>query len=74
MISANSSAVGFGLMAQSPNTETLSSKHIKNTEETTETFGLVLINWSAGNIVCCVVCAAPDTIPSAWPLWIIIVP
>ena len=43
-ISANCSAVGFGLIAQSPKTETLSSKHIKNTEETTDELGLVLIN------------------------------
>ena len=64
-ISASCSAVGFGLMAQSPKTETRSSKHIKNTEETTEEFGFVLINCKAGKIVCCVVCAAPETIPSA---------
>ena len=64
-ISANCSAVGLGLMAQSPKIETLSSKHIKNMEETTEEFGFVLMNCNAGKIVCCVVCAAPETIPSA---------
>ena len=42
-------------MAQSPNTETLSSRHIKKTEETTLEFGLVLMNCKAGKIVCCVV-------------------
>src|SRR6478609_6267541 len=73
-ISANCSAVGFGLIAQSPKTETRSSKHIKNTEETTDEFGFVLMNCSAGKMVCCVVCAAPETIPSAWPLYTIIVP
>ena len=73
-ISANCSAVGFGLIAQSPKIETRSSKHIKKIEETTEEFGLVLMNCKAGKIVCCVVCAAPETIPSAWFLYTIIVP
>ncbi|MNG33609.1 hypothetical protein D3C84_1199000 [compost metagenome] len=54
-ISANCSAVGFGLMAQSPKIETRSSRHMKKIEETTEQFGLVLINCKAGKIVCCVV-------------------
>ena len=73
-ISANCSAVGFGLIAQSPKTETLSSKHMKNTDETTEEFGFVLMNCKAGKMVCCVVCAAPETIPSACPLYTIMVP
>ena len=64
-ISANSVAVGFGLIAQSPKTDTRSSRHIKNTEDTTETPGFVFINCNAGRMVCCVVCAAPETIPSA---------
>ena len=67
-ISANCSAVGLGLMAQSPKTDTRSSKHIKKIEDTTDTPGLVFTNCNAGKIVCCVVCAAPETIPSACPL------
>ena len=54
-ISANCSAVGFGLIAQSPKIETRSSKHIKKIDETTEQFGFVLMNCNAGKIVCCVV-------------------
>ena len=38
------------------------------------TSGRVLISSSAGRIVCAVVCAAPDTIPSARPQRTIIVP
>ena len=36
--------------------------------------GLVFTNCSAGRIVCCVVWAAPDTMPWASPLYTIIVP
>src|SRR5690554_701399 len=43
-ISANCSAVGLGLMAQSPYTETRSSKHMKNTDDTIDASGFVLIN------------------------------
>ena len=43
-ISDNCSAVGFGLIAQSPKTVTLLGKHIKKIEDTIETSGLVLIN------------------------------
>jgi hypothetical protein len=73
-ISASCSAVGLGLTAQSPNTETLSGRHIKNTDETSDVPGLVLMNCKAGLIVCKVVLTAPDTIPSASPLYTIIVP
>ncbi len=67
-ISASCSAVGFGLMAQSPNTETRFSRHMKNTEETMDTPGTVLMNCRAGRMVCWVVCTAPETMPSACPL------
>src|ERR1019366_1113366 len=73
-ISASSSAVGFGFTAQSPKIDTLSGRHIKNMDETNETPGLVLINCKAGLMVCSVVFTAPDTIPSASPLYTIIVP
>ena len=73
-ISASCSAVGLGFTAQSPNTATRSGRHMKNTDDTTDTPGLVLMNCSAGRMVCCVVCTAPDTMPSAWPLCTIIAP
>ena len=47
---------------------------MKNTDETTETSGAVLMISSAGRIVCAVVCAAPETMPSARPSSTIIVP
>ena len=40
---------------------------MRNTDETTETPGLVLMISNAGRIVCAVVCAAPETMPSARP-------
>ena len=49
-------------------------KHIKKLDEMIEKPGLVLMNSKAGRMVCWVVCIAPDTIPSAWPLCTIIVP
>ncbi|MNE20533.1 hypothetical protein D3C80_1136620 [compost metagenome] len=51
-ISDSCSAVGFGFTAQSPKTETRSGKHMKKTEETTETPGFVFTNCKAGRIVC----------------------
>ena len=54
-ISANCSAFGFGFTAQSPITETRSDKHIKNTDDTTDTPGFVFIICKAGLIVCMVV-------------------
>ena len=47
---------------------------MRNTLETTLRPGAVRMNSNAGRIVCAVVCAAPETIPSASPRWIIIVP
>ena len=47
---------------------------MKNTEETTETSGTVRTISSAGRIVWAVVCAAPDTMPSASPSSTIRVP
>ena len=46
---------------------------MRNTLETTRRPGAVRMNSNAGRIVCAVVCAAPETIPSASP-WIIMVP
>ena len=73
-ISATCSGVGFGLTAQSPKTSTRSARHIRNTEETTEMPGRVLITSSAGRMVCAVVLTAPETMPSASPSSTIIVP
>src|SRR5690625_7999137 len=53
--------------AQPPQTSTQSTRHNKNTEETIETSGVVLMISNAGRIVCAVVWAAPETIPSASP-------
>lgn len=47
---------------------------MKNTLDTVETPGLVLMISNAGRMVWAVVCAAPDTIPSARPVCTIIVP
>ena len=47
---------------------------MKNTQDTTETPGTVLMISNAGRIVCAVVWAAPETMPSARPEWTIIVP
>ena len=40
---------------------------MRKTDDTTETPGLVLMISNAGRIVCAVVCAAPETMPSARP-------
>ena len=47
---------------------------MRNALDTSETPGAVRMNSKAGRIVCAVVCAAPETIPSTSPWWIIIVP
>ena len=47
---------------------------MRNTLETTETPGRVLMISNAGRIVCAVVCAAPETMPSASPRCTIMVP
>jgi hypothetical protein len=47
---------------------------MKNTDETTEVPGTVLMISSAGRIVCAVVWAAPETMPSARPSSTIRVP
>ena len=47
---------------------------MRNTDDTTETPGLVLMISKAGRMVCAVVCAAPETMPSASPRCTIIVP
>ena len=47
---------------------------MKKTLETMETPSVVLMNSSAGLIVWAVVCAAPETMPSARPKCTIIVP
>ena len=73
-MSASCSAVGSGLTAQSPYTRTSFSRHMKNTEDTTETSGAVRTTSSAGRIVWAVVWTAPETIPSASPSSTIRVP
>ena len=47
---------------------------MKNTDDTTDTSGTVLMTSRAGRMVCAVVCTAPETIPSARPSSTIIVP
>ena len=47
---------------------------MRNTDETTDTPGWVLMISNDGLMVCAVVCFAPDTMPSASPRWTIIVP
>jgi hypothetical protein len=47
---------------------------MRNTDETIDTPSLVLMISKAGRIVCWVVCAAPETMPSARPRWTIMVP
>ena len=66
-MSASCSTSGFGLTAQSPYTSTRSARHIRKTLDTTETAGRALMISKAGRIVSPVVCAAPDTMPSAAP-------
>src|SRR6188768_1766606 len=73
-MSASCSEVGLGFTAQSPKTDTRLGKHIKKTEDTVDTPGFVFTNCKAGRMVCWVVCKAPDTMPSASPLYTIIVP
>ncbi len=73
-MSASCSGVGLGLTAQSPKAQTRSSMSIRNTEETIAVPGLVLMIWKEGRMVWAVVCAAPETMPSAWPMCTIIVP
>lgn len=73
-MSANCSAFGSGLTAQSPYTRTLSARHMKKTDETMEASGLVLMISKAGRMVAAVECTAPDTMPSARPSSTISVP
>ena len=73
-MSASCSGVGLGLTAQSPNAHTRSFIAMRKIEETTETPGAVLMIWKEGTIVCAVVWAAPETMPSASPMWTIMVP
>jgi len=72
-MSASCSAVGSGTTAQSPNARTWSDRHMRNTLETVSTSGRVRMISSAGRTVCAVVCAAPETMPSARPVYTIIV-
>ena len=72
-MSASCSAVGAGTTAQSPNARTWSERHMRNTLDTVFTPGLVRMISSAGRMVCAVVCAAPETMPSARPVCTIIV-
>src|SRR5262245_18212635 len=51
-MSASCSAVVSGTTAQSPYTRTWFSRHMKNTDDTTETPGTVRTSWSAVRIVC----------------------
>ncbi len=62
------------MTAQSPYTSTRSARAMRNTLETTFTPGFVLMISKEGRIVCAVVCAAPETMPSASPRCTIIVP
>lgn len=73
-MSASWVAVGLGFTAQSPYTSTRSGRHMKNTEETIFTPGLVFMNSRAGRMVFAVVWAAPDTMPSVMPKCTIMVP
>ena len=73
-ISASCSAVGLGFTAQSPKASTRSFRHIRNTLDTMEKPGLVLMNSNAGRMVCAVVLMEPETMPSASPLCTIMVP
>ena len=72
-ISASCSGVGLGFTAQSPNAHSTPSMTIRKMEETTEEPGAVLMIWKEGLMVCAVVCAAPETMPSARPLCTIMV-
>lgn len=47
---------------------------MKKTLDATETPGTVRMISNAGRMVAAVVCVAPETIPSAWPVCTIIVP
>lgn len=73
-MSASWSAVGSGFTAQSPYTSTRSASAMRKTDETTETPSVVLMISKPGRMVCAVVCAAPETMPSARPSCTIIVP
>ena len=73
-ISASSDAVGLTLIAQSPYTYTLSRNSMKKTDDAILKPGAILMSCNAGRIVFAVECAAPETIPSAIPCIIIIVP
>ena len=55
-MSASSSAVGLGLMAQSPKMTTWSGRHMKKIEDTSWQPGLVPRICSAGRTVAAVVC------------------
>ena len=72
-MSASCSADGSGTTAQSPNASTWSARHMRNTLDTVLTPGRVRMISSAGRMVCAVVWAAPETMPSASPVWTIIV-
>ena len=50
-MSASCSAVGSGFTAQSPYTRTRSGRHMRNTDETMSTPGVVLTTSRAGRIV-----------------------
>lgn len=67
-MSASWLAVGLGLTAQSPNTRMRSLRHMKNTLETMEVSGFVLMISKAGRMVWAVVFTAPETMPSASPI------
>ena len=72
-MSASWGAVGSGTTAQSPNARTWSDRHMRNTLDTVSTSGRVRMISSAGRIVCAVVWAAPETMPSARPACTIMV-
>ena len=59
-----------GAIARLHSTPSITSKKM---EETTLEPGAVLMIWKEGLMVCAVVCAAPETMPSASPLCTIIV-
>ncbi|SLJ01917.1 Uncharacterised protein [Mycobacteroides abscessus subsp. abscessus] len=63
-MSASCSEVGSGTTAQ----------HMRNTLETVCTPGTVLMISKEGRMVWAVVCAAPETMPSAMPSYTIMVP
>lgn len=73
-MSASCSLVGSGITAQSPYTSTRSASAMRKTLDTTVTPGFVLMISNDGRMVCAVVWAAPETMPSASPRCTIIVP